>query len=411
MVAVALGLAAASVGRGARADLLEDRDRVVAAYTRAGGESTFAGTRFLFDDESVQVALAPVNTPCVRIAVLGSRGTTLRARFVDAAPDDREARATSHAGALQLTRCGTPPGRIVVVNESGSGAVEILAFAYKGSLPALGAILPERGAVEIRSPEMPLPMNLATPERRVQAAREAAQRDGARDVGEVRAKAGIGSTSVEVPLAPGCHRLTVVATALGAADPGKIDLDAEIRDDGGVVLGRDKSDAPDARLEPCTTTAKLAQLTFVGAPEGSTVVVTAARFEVAAAVPTAFGEDARIRIDRALRKRGAKLDGAPLVLAQGGAGVARVPVETDRIGCYVAVAAIADGTPHGLGLRARVGGDVSEDERGGADDSGIVAFCARGERRVSLEVEARGTAVRWGLALFRTGERAVGARR
>lgn len=406
---LALGVLVVSRGQ-ARADLLEDRDRVVSAFGRAGGEVVFSGTRFLFDDESVQVAVPPSNAPCVRVAVIGSRGTTLRARFADAGPEDREGRATSHAGALQLTRCGAPAGRLVVVNESGSGAVEILAMGYRGAMPALGVVLPERGQVEVRAPELPMPMNLAAPERRAQAARESALREGATDVGEVRGRAPAGTGQAEVTLAPGCHRVTVVATALGAADPTRIDVDAEMRDENGVILARDKSDAPDARLEPCTTTRKAVTVSFVGAPEGSVVVVATARFEVASALPAAFGDDARLRMDRALRKRAAKIDGAPVLLAQGGAGLARVPFETDRVGCYLAVAGIADGTPHGLGLRARLAGFDAEDERGSADDAGVVAFCAHGERRAMLEVEARGTGVHWGLAVFRTSDHA-GARR
>jgi len=391
--------------------LIEDRDRVISALGRAGGELVFSGTRFLFDDESVKLALPATRAPCVRVAVVGSRGTTLRARFLDAGPDDREGRATSHAGALQLTRCGAPTGPLVVVNESGSGAVEIVVFAYKGTVPTLGAILPDRGQAEARSPEMPMPMNLAPPERRALAARDTALRDGAAEVSEVRAKSSGGSGQAELLLAPGCHRITVVATALTGADPTRVDLDAEVRDEGGSLLARDKSDAPDARLEPCTTTRKSVSVAFIGAPEGSVVLVEAARFEVSPALPAVFGEDARIRMDRALRRRGAKVASAPLLLAQGGPGVARVPFETDRVGCYLAVAGIADGTPHGLGLRARLGGESPEDERGSADDSGVVAFCAKGERRASLEVEARGTGVRWGLLVFRVGEHLGSARR
>ena len=115
-------------------------------------------------------------------------------------------------------------------------------------------------------------------------------------------------------------------------------------------------------------------------------------------------------MDRALRKRGAKIDGAPLLLAQGGAGIARVPFETDRIGCYVVVAAVADGAPRGLGLHVRAGSEGAEDERGSTDDSGVVSFCSRGEKRVVVEVDARSSGVRWGLAVHRSSALGAGTR-
>jgi hypothetical protein len=395
----------------AAADLLEDRDRVVAAYGRSGGTVLLTGSRYMFNDESAQFALPSTVAECVRVAVLGGRGMSLRARFSDATLDEPEARSSSHAGALQLTRCGAPASRVLVVNESGSGAVEVVAIAASAALPSLGSVLPERGQSEARAPEMPLPMNLASPERRAASARDAALREGASEVSEERSVAPHGPGQLELTLEPGCHRVVVVATSLGAADPSRVDVDAELRDTEGILLGRDKTDAPDARLEPCTTTKKSVMLSFVGAPEGSTVLVETARFPVAKEVSHAFGNDARLRMDRALRKRGARIEGAPLLLAQGGSGVARVPFETDRIGCYLAVAAVSEGTPHGLGLRAHVGSFDSEDERGSSDDSGVVAFCARGEKRVSIDVEARSVGVRWGLSLYRMSATTVGVRR
>lgn len=394
-----------------RADLLEDRDRVVAAYGRNGATLLMTGTRYLFNDETAQFGIPATHAECVRVAVIGGRGTSLRARFVDAPPDEREGRGASHAGALQLTRCGTPATRIVVTNESGSGAVEVIAFGGRASLPALGIVLPERGQTEARPPELPLPMNLATPERRASAAQESALREGASEVGEEHLVAPRGPGQIDLTLAPGCHSIVVVATSLGAADPSRVDVDAELRDADGVLLSRDKTDAPDARLDPCTTTTKRATLSFVGAPEGSTVLVETARFSVAPALSAVFGDEARLRMDRALRRRGAKVEGAPVLLAQGGAGVARVPFETDRLGCYLVVGAISEGTPHGLGLRAKLGSFDAEDERGSADDSGVVAFCSKGEKHAALEVEARSLGVRWGLAVYRSGALTTEGRR
>ncbi len=385
----------------ASADLQDDRTRIASAWQTAGGTLLTSGTRYLFDDESAMFTLPETSAPCVRVALVGARGTSLRARFADGETDDSRGRSSSHAGALQLERCGAPATRVVVTNESGRGAVELVAVAYSGNLPTVGALLPERSANEPRTAELPLAVNLATPERRVVAAQVAAFRDGAVEVGEEHVTAGQGAGQLGFVLGPGCHRITVVATRLGKLDPSRIDLDAELRDEEGSLLARDRSDAPDARLEPCTVAEKKVTLTFVGAPEGSFVLAETARFSPYPELPTAFGDDARLRMDRALRKRGAKLVGKPVMLAQGAEGHSRMVLETDRSSCYLVVAAASHGQPRGIALRAQIGANEAEDERGPSDDSGVVAFCARGERLARVDLEARPTGARWGLAVYR----------
>lgn len=405
-VVLAAGL---SVNR-ARADVADDGERVQRAFTSAGATVSFAGARFLFNDDAFQLALPATPAECVRVALVGPRGMSLRARFVDATFEEREGRSTSHAGALQLTRCGAPASRIVVTNESGSGAVEVIVAHSRTPPPSLGAILPDRGQIDARPPELPLPMSLAAPERRIVLANEALTREGAVDVTSRSAIAPRAGGQVSLELEPGCHRLVVVAKDLGAADPARVDVDAEARDEGGSLLARDKTDAPDAVLEPCTTERKTVVVAYAGVPEGATVVVTSGRFPVASGLPTVFGDDARLRMDRALRRRHVVPAGEPVALAQGGAGVARVPFETESRACYLVVAAMAEGAPRGLGIRVRGPAIDGEDERA-SDDSGVVAFCARGAKRVSIDVEARSSGGRFGLVVYRASERDGGGRR
>jgi hypothetical protein len=90
-----------------------------------------------------------------------------------------------------------------------------------------------------------------------------------------------------------------------------------------------------------------------------------------------------------------------LLLAQGGPGATSVPVDVEPGACYVALAAVTQGHARGLGLRAIVGARQATDERGINDEAGAVAFCARERTHARLEVEARGTALAWGVALFR----------
>lgn len=372
-------------------------------WQRAGGELVFSGSRYFFDDETTSFVLpaAPAGG-CLRVAVLGPRGASLRARFVDAELEPN-ARAVSHAGALQLARCRPGATRLLVTSESGRSAVEVLAVAHAPtlSLAPLGALLPERGAPREHPPELPLPMHLTSPETRVKAAEAAALAAGAIDVEQRRLRVSGPSTPLRLRLEPGCATLTVVATALGRAEVEGLDVDAEVRDDDGALLARDRTDAPDAHLEPCSTTTRDVTLTATGAPEGSELVVLSARHPLRAALPDVFGDDARLRMDRALRRRRAQVQGAPVFLAQGLTGTTRVPVTLDGQSCYLVVAAVSHGTPRGLGLHVEGGPLEASDERGSSDDAGVVAFCASRERVARLSVIARGAQVRWGLLVFR----------
>jgi hypothetical protein len=65
------------------------------------------------------------------------------------------------------------------------------------------------------------------------------------------------------------------------------------------------------------------------------------------------------------------------------------------------VAAVTHGHAHGLGLRVAIGARDARDERTSDDDAGVVAFCAKDQDHARLEVDARGTSLAWGLALFR----------
>jgi hypothetical protein len=52
-----------------------------------------------------------------------------------------------------------------------------------------------------------------------------------------------------------------------------------------------------------------------------------------------------------------------------------------------------------------VGARQASDERGVNDEAGALAFCAGEDTRARVEVEARGTALAWGLAVFRIESR------
>ena len=395
------------VGRSAGADLSGDAGRVRAAWQKAGATMVFSGTRFVFDDENISISLPetdPGRAGCARVALVGARGLSLRARFADAG-DEPLGRASSHAGALELARCGRPVHKVIFTSEAGRGAVEVLVARADAPLPPIASVLPDRAAPVPAPPEAPLPVSLPEPERRIAAARKQAQSEGVTELSSSSAEVVEGRGQLLVHLAPGCHRVTLIATGAAAvAMGGRIDLDGELRDEEGILLARDRTDAPDVHMESCTGEGKDAVLSFVGAPQGSLVEAVLARFELPRTLPFLFGSEGRARMARALLARRALPPAGPAVaVAMGTTGGARVPIDLDPGACYIAVAGIVRGTPRGLGLRVVVGAQESSDERGSQDDGGAVAFCARGASSANLEVDARGGGIAWGLALYRAG--------
>lgn len=413
--------------RGQDDDVREAARRVEADWRKAGGATVTLTPRFLYDDDGATVVL-PDSPPgvagaaagCVSVAVVGARGLSFHAKIAGASDDplvDEPGRSSSLAGVLELARCtGAPPKSFVVASDAGRGALEIVVAWSRGPLPALKAVLPERSGGPAPAPQDPgLLPPLPSVERRADAAEQRARRDGG-DV-EVRAqqRAGVeGAGTAPVELEEGCHTVEVFsAEAPPGAKPApngrrraRLDIDAELRDDEDTLLAKDRSESPDARLELCVGEATDAEVIFAGAPPGATVIVTHASWKIPARLPELWGPVARARMAKVMRSRHmlAPLD-PPIALAQGGAGATMVPIAVEPGACYFAVAAVNQGHARGLGMRAVLGPRETSDERGAADDAGLVAFCAGDRAQARLEVEARGSGIAWGLAVFRSASR------
>src|SRR5262249_41661891 len=114
------------------------------------------------------------------------------------------------------------------------------------------------------------------------------------------------------------------------------------------------------------------------------------------------GPPARARMAEALIARHVLPPASSAVfLTQGPTGNTPFTQAIEPGGCYMAIAAVAQGIPRGIGLRAVLGARDIADDRGPGDEAALVAFCANGRDRVRFEVEARGPGIAWGLALFR----------
>ncbi|MDF2698060.1 MAG: hypothetical protein K0S65_6443, partial [Labilithrix sp.] len=415
LAALTLALAAGD----ARADAARDvAARVQDQWKGASARTVAVPTRFVFDDETILVPIPPEpegeESACTQVAVVGARGLSFRARLSDAPmdpllPPEPTARASSTAGVLELRRCerGRPPVRhIVVTAEGGRGAVEIIVGRSDRPLPLLATLIPERtgGAIPPATEAGSLPP-LVTQEKRADAAEVRARRDGAIVGDRTRARAGDDGTGEEdIDLDEGCHRIELFGREATRDRPGRrfrLDVDAELRD-GDQLLARDRTEAPDARLETCVGSSTRVSLVYAGSPPHSDVVVTHGSWPLPARLPPIWGPVTRSKMARVMFLRHVAVPADdPVYLAQGATGTTPLALPVETGGCYVAVVGVARGHARQLQLRALVGARESTDERGASEEAALVSFCARAHESARVEVLARGTGVSWGLALFR----------
>lgn len=412
-------LALATWSRASSAEIDSARDvasRVQDQWRAAGAEVATLPARFLFDDQSIIVPLpaAPPGAPCTRVGLVGSRGLGFRAKLSDASNDplapEATGRAVSSAGVMELERCDPrrPVRYIVISSDSGRGALEIVVAHARAGLPSLGSVAPERTGGPL--PKMPdagaLPP-LVPEGKRADAAEARATRDGAQVLARRTFQASDdGSGENEIDLEPGCHRIEIFGR-----DPRtdrsprrfRLDLDAELRDpDGDRVLARDRTEAADAHLETCVGRPTRVSLVFVGAVPRSDVTVSTARWPLPNRLPALWGPLTRAKMARAMLTRHVAIPADdPIFLGQGASGTTTFPLPVEIGGCYVAVVGLARGSARTLALRAHVGTRASSDERGASEEAALTAFCVKPHERARVEVHLRGSAVAFGLAVYR----------
>lgn len=397
----------------ARGDLRELGERAERAWSGPGATVVRLPARFVFEDETIAVPMPSLaQGRCTAIAVVGPRGMSFHVRVGGGAEDDplddRVERASSVAGVAELVRCapGGDFSRLRVTSDAGRGAVEVVVARAQDVPAALKRALPERSGPVGPSPAEPGgPAPALPPARRADGAEARAHAEGATLVERNLALAGEdGTDTFAVELATGCHRFEMFGAEHAAQHKGRFDLDAELRaDESEAALARDRSEAADVHLESCVGEPTDAHVVFAGAGQGGSVAVVHAVWPLPASLPAAWGPVARARMAQALTARHALAPPEHAVaLAQGVAGNTPVALSLVPGGCYVAIAAIARGVSRGIGLRAVLGGQEIADDRSATDVAGLVAFCAKEQAIVRLELEARGGDVVWGLAVFRT---------
>jgi hypothetical protein len=416
-----LGVALAS-GTADAADLRPIAARVADEWRTAGATVVRSPPHFLSEDETITVRLPPdgASAPCTTVALIGARGMSFQARVPH--ENARDEYTSSVAGVLEISRCvqgsaasakrggrgaSEPFDRLSVTSEAGRGAFETVIARSRASLAPLRTILLERTGGVLPPPPEPggLPP-LPSPEARADIAEARARREGGKLAPRDSWGAGAeGAGEGRVQLEAGCHRIELFAVDPRTAHASRrfrLDLDAELRDEDGEPLARDRTDAPDARLDTCVGDGTAATVVFAGSPPGAGILVTHLSWPIPERLPLTWGRDTRARMAQAMLARHV---GAPraaaIFLAQGASGLTPVPVDVEPGACYVGVVALEHGHTRGLGLRAMIGARYAADERGTTDDAALVSFCAHDRERAHLEVDARGAGVAWALAVFR----------
>ncbi len=419
----------------ARADLMGDAQALVAAWSESGAVVTRLTTLFLSHSDGRTVSLSHQNgrmgpfdaarapaKRCVTIVALAERqirfslvparpGVGAAEALADSPAQPTGARRTvqSQAGVAVLQDCGDgglSSGRVRVAMDSPRGAVELLVAYHQVPLVPLVITLPERAQGPVApGGEVGEPLALAPVAEREARARRAALGDGAKLVVRVVAKASErGAGSAVLNLTRGCHRLTVLADQAGSSQPVDIDADVRLEDDA-EPLRRDRSHAPDARLDFCLGTKAKVWLRFMGAGGPTKVTVQDAFWPMPAGVPTYWGATAAAGLGWALhRRRAPPVTEGPVFQALGPPGITTLPIPVEPGGCYFAAfAAVRDQAgPGRLTVEAgaqRYHDDANEEPRGAA-----VSFCAPvGAPIARAQVDLRGSGGFWVFALWSLG--------
>ncbi len=435
LLALSVSLAARPVG----AELLADAEALLKAYKALGAQSARLSTVFLAEGQSRTIATgSPAAVGgCWKLVAIAARhiSFTLQSPALPGAASPKEQQLPAHqskAGVAQIELCqpamssaavpasaAVPGGgessqrrggpglkQVTVTMASERGTIDILVATFRAHLPAVEAVLPQR-ALGPRAPRSELGKSLALAPlaARVARARASARRDGARAIVAATARATAkGTGSLVLNLAAGCHRLSVLAAA-GDGDGVAVDVDAEVRLFGAKKpLRRDRSHAPDARLDFCLGKTNRVELRFLGAGGAVGVRVFDALWPLPEAIEASWSPRLKASIAWALhRRRAPALRVAPSLQLIGGAGPTETAVVLAPNACYFAAFGAYSGEASAGRLTVRVGGREVHDNTAKPPHSGAVSFCTGSERKATLRVALHGRAVWWRLVLWPLG--------
>ncbi len=406
MLRIAIVMMIALAASTARADLMADVDALTKAWRGERSSANRVTTVFLHEGEKRRVPFADSRTtsrPCMALVAIAER----HVRFAMQSGLHDEP-VESRAGVARIVDCGggalsgpKHERKVTLVITRGRGAIELIRATYATQLRPVDVVLPERALGPVGTDAAsPGALALAPHGKRVARARRSAQLEGARTVQPFTLSASEeGTGNIVVELESGCHRIHVMADARLA------DVDAEALRDDGTTLRRDRSHAPDARLQFCLGTSEKISIRFVGAPPSSPMTLLDARWPVPAGVPTGWGPEARAGLAWALfRRRAPRPEKPPEFQSLGAAGATVLPIAVEPGRCYLAAFSLARGTASAGRLAGQVGNRQAYDDASDVHRSAAVTFCAGpADDLVRLVVDVRSRDAWWVAAVWRLG--------
>jgi hypothetical protein len=414
LLAFAIALLASSAG----ADQASDADELAKKWSESGRQTTRVDPMFLERGRPRAVrlpdaALDPKSTGCTTVAFLAGRSTDFVVRIDPILSPKHHATGgrfeRSIVGSVWLSECGAARealARLSIELRVARSAVDIVVAIGEGPAPPIAETLPERASGPVASPVDPGPRSQLEPS--VLRARRAEQR--ARNLAATAIRFQVltadsdGTGREAIRLDEGCHRVELFADLL-AKHP--MDLDAELRDSSSErLLARDRSDAPDVRLDLCVGASTVADLVFAGAPGPVRVTLLDAVWALPKGAPNMWGARARAGVAAALfRRRLPGVDSEPIEQRLGVAGITTIPLPIEPGGCYLGTVATMRGEPRSVTLSARVDTRITYDSTAGLAEGAAVAFCSNGTDQATFEIEVRGSAVAWVLDVWHVGSR------
>jgi hypothetical protein len=400
----------------AGADLPTDASELAKKWAEGGRQTTNLPPIFLEHGRPRAVrlpdaALDTKATSCTTVGFLTGRSTDFVVRIDPVLSPKHHAMGgrfeKSIVGSVWLSQCGAEReslARLSVEARVARTTVETVVAVGPDPAPLIAEALPDRASGPVASLADPGPQRPLEPvAARARRAEQRAHTLGAATVRyQILSAESDGSGREGIHFDEGCHRVELFADPLGKHP---IDLDAELRETSNErLLARDRSDAPDARLEFCAGTSTSAELIFAGAPGGVHVTMLDALFALPRGAPTMWGARARAGVAAALfRRRMTGVQSDPIEQRLGVAGVTLIPVSIEPGNCYIGTLATMRGEPRSMMLSAKVDTRITYDATAGLAEGAAVAFCSAGADRADFEVEVRGSAIAWVLDLWAMG--------
>lgn len=409
------------VAERAQADLGADVERLKLAWAQQARLLELSprmlergGVRRLFLPRE---ATDPNTDDCTTVAVLGAPSTNFVLRFLPTDDENLMSRdwpEPSVAGAAQLTRCGARKGllsRIAVEMRSPRGVLEFIVARSAEPTPSLLKTLPHRdpGPPGRRRETGPRASLSPLADRVARAKRRNLADDGLDPYERAVTSSRNGTGQKLFRLDPGCHRFDVMGEMSGD-DEDPVDIDVIVRSVAEQdLLAEDRSDNPDASVEFCVGRQEIVKLSFQGAQPRSPVTLVLASWHLPAGLPEAWGARARASMAEAVGKPlFPALRESPVVAALGVQGATTLPIEVLPNACYLVVVAGIRGITHGIAIAAQSGGYTAQNQSAREATSTSVAFCAEGDSKALIEVEAHGSGLGWLLGVWQVSQLALG---